>query len=81
MRTINMHEAKTHLSRIVEQVEKGESVIIGKAGKPMAILSPYVSEAKSRKPGSMKGRIWIADDFDADDDLIADMFEGRAEER
>lgn len=80
MKTINMHEAKTHLSKIVAQVAKGESVIIGNSGRPMALLSPYVSEAKSRKPGSMKGRIWIADDFDADSDLIADMFHGRPEE-
>lgn len=76
-----MHEAKTHLSRIVDRVAGGESVIIGKAGKPMAILSPYIEEKRHRKPGSMKGKIWMAEDFDTDSDLIADLFEGRTEKR
>ena len=81
MKTINIHEAKTHLSQIIERVSRGEKVIIGKAGKPMAVLSPYFSTEKPRKAGSMKGKIQIADDFDADDDLIADLFEGRAEQK
>jgi len=78
MKTINIHEAKTHLSQIIERVSRGEKVIIGKAGKPMAVLSPYSSIEKPRKAGSMKGKIQIADDFDADDDLISDLFEGPA---
>jgi len=78
MKTINIHEAKTHLSQIIERVARGESVIIGKAGKPMAVLSPYAATKIPRKAGSMKGKIHIADDFDADDDLIADLFEGQA---
>ncbi len=73
MKTINIHEAKTHLSQIVERVASGESVIIGKAGKPMAVLSPYVATHRPRKAGSMKGKINIADDFDADDHMIADL--------
>lgn len=73
MKTINIHEAKTHLSRILARVSRGESVIIGKAGKPVAVLSPYVASRKPRKAGSMKGRIQIFDDFDADDDRIADL--------
>mgnify|MGYP001549778637 CR=1 FL=1 len=77
MKTINMHEAKTHLSRIVERVTRGESFIIGKAGKPMAILSPYVKPTVSRRPGGLKGKIRIAEDFDADEDGLADLFEGR----
>ena len=81
MKTINIHEAKTHLSQIIERVARGESVIIGKAGKPMAVLSPYVSTEESRKAGSMKGKIHIADDFDSDDELIADIFEGLAEQK
>ena len=76
MKIYNIHEAKTHLSRILAQVAGGESVIIGKAGTPVAVLSPYVAPNKTRSPGSMKGRIQIGDDFDADDDLIADLFEG-----
>ncbi len=81
MKTINIHEAKTHLSQIIERVARGESVIIGKAGKPMAVLSPYAATAPRRNAGSMKGKIHIADDFDADDDLIADLFEGQAGQR
>jgi prevent-host-death family protein len=77
MKTINIHEAKTHLSQIIERVASGESVIIGKAGKPM-VLSPYAATQPPRRAGSMKGKIHIADDFDADDDLIADLFEGQA---
>jgi prevent-host-death family protein len=76
MKTINVHEAKTHLSRILDQVAAGESVIIGKAGKPVAVLSPYAPSHKARKPGTLKGRIRISDDFDSDDEVIADLFEG-----
>ena len=75
MKTINIHEAKTHLSRIIDRVAHGESVIIGKAGKPMAILSPYVSTKTPRMAGSMRGKIHVADDFDSDDERIADLFE------
>ena len=81
MKTINIHEAKTHLSRFIERVSQGESFIIGKAGKPMAVLSPFLSTTKPRKPGSMKGRIWLSDDFEADDDLIADLFDGKTEKK
>ncbi|EAR23334.1 type II toxin-antitoxin system Phd/YefM family antitoxin [Nitrococcus mobilis] len=81
MKTINIHEAKTHLSRIIERVARGESVIIGKAGKPVAVLSPYVALGQARKPGSMQGKIRIADDFDAADAVIADLFEGAAGSR
>jgi len=79
MKTVNVHEAKTHLSKILERVAAGESVIIGKAGKPVAVLSPYVEASGHRKPGSMQGRIRIGDDFDADSELITDWFEGRAD--
>ena len=75
MRLVNIHEAKTHLSRIIEQVTRGESVIIGKAGKPVAVLSPYVESERRREPGSLRGKIVIGDDFDADEDLIASLFE------
>jgi len=76
MQTINIHEAKTHLSKIIERVAHGESFIIGKAGRPMAVLSPFVASSKPRKPGSLKGKIRIARDFDAVDELVADLFEG-----
>ncbi|MGI9303722.1 MAG: type II toxin-antitoxin system Phd/YefM family antitoxin [Gammaproteobacteria bacterium] len=81
MKTINIHEAKTHLSQIIERVARGESVIIGKAGKPMAVLSPYAPTVAPRAAGSMKGKIHLADDFEADSDLIADLFEGKAKSK
>ncbi len=60
---VNVHEAKTHLSRILERVAAGEEVIIAKAGKPVAKLVP-LREGK-RQPGSLKGRIRVGADFDA----------------
>lgn len=63
--TVNVHEAKTHLSRLLEQVRQGEEVIIAKAGKPVARLVAVSEKPKRRKPGSAKGTIHYADDFDA----------------
>ncbi|MGH2367352.1 MAG: type II toxin-antitoxin system Phd/YefM family antitoxin [Chloroflexota bacterium] len=62
---VNIHEAKTHLSRLVERVAAGEEVVIARSGKPIAKLVPYAEELQPRVPGSMAGKIWIADDFDA----------------
>jgi prevent-host-death family protein len=61
-RMVNIHEAKTHLSRLLQEVADGEEIIIGKAGKPVAVLSAYVGDRRS--PGSWKGRVWLAPDFD-----------------
>ncbi len=63
--TVNIHEAKTHLSRLLEEVAAGGEVIIAKAGKPLARLSPIVPKPPLRKAGALKGRLRIADDFDA----------------
>ena len=62
---INMHEAKSQLSRLGEKVWKGEKVVIAKAGKPYLDLLPHRPERKERKPGLLKGKIRIAADFDA----------------
>ena len=80
MTTINVHEAKTHLSRILDRVAAGEEVVIAKAGKPIARLVPVAVERKTRTPGSHRGRIRIGDDFDAPlpDDML-ESFEGRSE--
>ena len=75
MKSYNMHEAKTHLSRIVDQVADGETVLIGKAGKPIAVLSPYNALQTARTPGGMAGKIEIADDFDEVDAEITSLFE------
>ena len=76
MQTVNIHEAKTQFSKLIEAVGQGEVVMIAKAGKPAAMLVP-VTEA-ARKPGAMKGKIRSAADFDAPlpgDDQVA--FEGQ----
>ncbi len=62
---INIHQAKTQLSKLVEEAALGEEIIIAKAGKPIARLVPLATnECKTRTPGGMKGQIWAADDFD-----------------
>lgn len=72
----NIHEAKTHLSRLIEQVEKGEEVTIARAGKPVARLVPIKAKA-DRRPGRLRGQFKIADDFDAPlPDDILNAFEG-----
>lgn len=75
---INIHEAKTHLSRIVDEVAAGTEVIIAKAGKPLARLSPISAPVKKKKLGLLKGKVKVSDDFNAPlpDDVLAD-FEGR----
>ncbi len=72
---INIREAKIHLSRIIDRVRRGESVVIGKSGKPVAVLSPYPAPISKRRPGTLKGKITIASDFDVDDEAVADLFE------
>ena len=76
---INIYEAKTRLSELVDQASRGETVIIAKSGTPMAKLVPLSHGPKRKiKYGLMKGEIKIADDFDAPlpDDILA-AFEGR----
>jgi len=62
---VNIHEAKTHLSRLVERVEAGEEITLARAGRPVARLVPYVRSAKPRTPGLWKGRIRLAPDWDS----------------
>ena len=67
MRTVNIHEAKTHLSRLVEQAAKGEPFVIAKAGKPMVKVTALTApDAKGvRRLGFMAGQITVPDDFDS----------------
>jgi len=65
MKRVNIHEAKTHLSRLLEEVSSGEEVIISKAGKPIAKLVRFEPATGKRKLGLMKGQIKISEDFDA----------------
>lgn len=62
---VNIHEAKTHLSRLVERAESGEEIVIARGGKPVAKLVPYAADLSPRVPGSMRGLIHVHDDFDA----------------
>ena len=64
MRVINIHSAKTHLSRLLAEVAAGEEIVIAKAGKPVARLLPFEPRREPRKPDLLKGKIWIGDDFD-----------------
>ncbi len=77
MQIVNIHEAKTHLSRLLEIVERGEEVVIARAGQPVATLAAYrPPRRKIAPPGSMKGRDWqMADDFDAPIDELFSVFE------
>ncbi len=64
-RTVNIHEAKTHLSRLLQRVAAGEEVVIAKAGRPVARLVPVDKATGARVRGRDRGLVWIADDFDA----------------
>lgn len=71
----NMYQAKTHLSRLVEQALKGEDVVISKAGKPLVRLVPYEEAPEPIKIGLMKGQIRIADDFNELSPEVEEMFD------
>lgn len=79
MDTVNIHEAKTHLSRLVERAEHGEEIIIARSGRPVARLMPLAGMEKPREFGRMRGKIRIADDFNAPlpDDILDEFENGR----
>jgi len=62
---VNIHEAKTHFSKLIERVEQGEEVVIARAGRPVARLVPVRRRPGVRTPGRARGQIWISPDFDA----------------
>lgn len=64
MTTVNIHEAKTHLSKLVDQAAKGESVVIAKAGKPLVKIVALDAPAKPRRLGFLAGKIAVPNDFD-----------------
>lgn len=74
MKIANIHEAKTHLSRLIESVIAGEEVVIAKAGKPLVKLIPYETNKQPRQPGGWEGKVTISDDFD--DELPPDLLKG-----
>jgi prevent-host-death family protein len=78
MQTVNIYEAKTQLSKLVDLASSGTDVVIARAGKPVARLTSLSNENRLTGLGSLEGKGWIAEDFDAPlpDDLLA-QFEGR----
>jgi prevent-host-death family protein len=78
MRTVNIHAAKTQLSRLVEAAAAGEEIIIAKAGKPVARLGPLAGSRQKRRLGVLAGKLQIPKDFDAPlPDEVVEAFEGR----
>jgi prevent-host-death family protein len=73
---VNIHEAKTHLSRLIERAVAGEEIVIAKAGNPVAKLVRYERPKEPRTPGGWEGKVWIAPDFDEEIPEIVAAFEG-----
>ena len=81
MREVNIHEAKTHLSRLVKDAAAGQAFVIARAGKPLVKVIPYVADAAAgqQRLGFMEGEIAVPDDFDSmDSDAVAAWFCGDA---
>ncbi len=78
MEIVNIHHAKTHLSRLVERAAAGEEIIIAKAGHPMARLTAYRVNEEPREPGFWAGKVRIGDDFDILPEEIASAFRGES---
>ena len=75
MQIVNIHEAKTHLSRLLVRVAQGEEIIIAKAGRPLARLIAYREEDRERHGGQWRGLVRMGDDFDADlpDEIVGPL--------
>jgi prevent-host-death family protein len=78
MKTVNVYEAKTRLSQLLDLAASGEEVIIARAGRPMAKLIPYHANQQARKPGYWKGKVRIAKDFDELPEYLSRAFRGEA---
>lgn len=77
MKTVNVYEAKTHLSQLLDLAASGEEVVIARAGRPLAKLIPYQPNEQPRKPGYWKGQVKIAKDFNLLPDSVLKAFEGQ----
>lgn len=75
---VNIHEAKTHFSRLVERAQAGEEIVIARAGKPVATLAALGPSSGPRTPGAWRGRVVIHEDFDELPGEVAAAFAGRA---
>ncbi|MGH8911215.1 MAG: type II toxin-antitoxin system Phd/YefM family antitoxin [Acidimicrobiia bacterium] len=76
MTVVNMHEAKTQLSRLVERAARGEDIVIARAGRPAARLIAYEEPRVARVPGLLAGQLEVAEDFDITPIELIDAFEG-----
>lgn len=74
MRIVNISDAKANLSRLLREVQRGERVVIGKAGDPIAVLSAYMPDTSPRKLGGWKGQVRISDGFDNTPDAVTNGF-------
>jgi prevent-host-death family protein len=72
---VNIHEAKTHLSRLVDRAAAGEEIVIARAGKPLARLVAYEPAVTERELGAWRGKVTIGPDFDDMDEELAQIFE------
>jgi prevent-host-death family protein len=73
--TVDIHEAKTHLSELVDRAAAGEDIVIARAGRPVARLTTLTRPAEPRQFGQLRGRITIADDFDETPDWVVETLE------
>ena len=78
---VNVHEAKTHLSRLLQRVEAGEEIVIGRGGRPTARLVPYREPRQRRQGGQWQGRVTMAADFDELPVSLVAAFQGELKER
>jgi len=76
---VNVYDAKTQLSRLLDQVAAGEDVVIARAGRPVARLVPYARPTSPRRPGAWRGRVEIAADFDVLPAELEAAFAGEGE--
>jgi prevent-host-death family protein len=76
VKKVNIQEAKTHLSRLLEEAVAGEEIVIAKAGKPYVMLVPWMAQRGARVLGGWEGRVWLSDDFDETPDEVMRLFAG-----
>jgi len=76
VKTVNIHEAKSRLSRLLAAVEKGEEIVVARAGRPVARIVPFREDRPKPEPGKWSGKVFIDEAFDEEDDRITAAFEG-----
>jgi prevent-host-death family protein len=77
---VNVHEAKTHLSRLLDRAAAGEEIVVARAGRPVARLVALAPTRSARVPGRLRGKITLADDFEMTPACLVDAFEGHPSE-